>query len=642
MDATIQIKYDCKTGEISPLLYGAGFEHIGGAINLGLDAQMLDGRSFEEEDVNSDGVSDKWLPSGWGTNTVRYRMDGEDAFHARYSQKIEMLHFRNGERGVKQGGLYIEKGKRYITALYLRKNEGEKRSSVCVRLGRGDDVYAEETIDTVSSKWSKYTLPLVPLDSSSDAEFIISLKGTGTLWVDQVSLLPDETYLGHGTRKNIMEKIILLGPTCIRWPGGWFSENYHWKDGVGAADRRPIRKKYHSSVRIKNDPSWESNSFGTDEFIQLCSDVNAIPILTLNIGYKEGEKLEDCLKEADEWVEYCNGLETTSMGVLRAAHGYPESYGVQYWGVGNEPWQMDPEDYGKRFIEFATTLKPKYPHIKLIAAGGNGYDIHWNRKIIEVAGKHLDNLDLHYYYSNADYLEAMAEPLKYELYLKEIEEIISSLSPQRAIKLSIMEWNSNTNWKDANQLRDGLFAASFINALERRGDLVEHAIPWPLLRRVQPPGNHISDHGLIWYDNHRVYLSATALAFQLYRQNYAPERILTDVKSNAFTTPKGVKVPCLDAIATRDSEKKSIVLKVVNKDPTSTVKARIDVEGVSSEKIGTEARVSTLTGPNIHAKNSLEHPEEVLIVDSVFKGASGSCFYMFPPHSATVIRFEMR
>ena len=244
-------------------------------------------------------------------------------------------------------------------------------------------------------------------------------------------------------------------------------------------------------------------------------------------------------------------------------------------------------------------------------------------------------------YSNEDYLEAMAESLNYGDFLDRLRDKISSVVPGKSIKASILEWNSNNTWKDANRLKEGLFAASFLHVLERRGDWVEHAIPWPLLRRVQPPGNHVSDHGLIWYDNRRAYLSSTALAFQLYRKHYTPERFSCEVSCETFDTRSRKNVPYLDAAAGLDKQRKSLILKVINKSPDKKIRTNIEFTGVPLGANPGRATVSTLWGPDIRAKNSFDHPNEVRITESAREVESWTWDYVFPAHSVTVFRIPV-
>ncbi len=637
--ATITVQCDKIVGHISPLMYGAGFEHLGGAVNRGLDAQMLAGMSFEEDDVNEDGVSDKWNQVGCGDNVAIYVRDGRYSFHAQYCQKITIVAHTSGERGIRQGGLALQAGKNYTATLHLKR---WGPAAVHVYLAERGHVLAEATLGQVTSKWKSYTVRLTPSTSSTDAEFCITLAGNGSLWIDQVSLVPDDTFRGHGTRKDLMERILLLSPTIVRWPGGWFAEVYRWKFGIGNVDRRPLIRKYYSDVIRRRNPSWEPNRFGTDEFIRFCRDIGAEPLLTVNSACAPKADLDELIREAAQWVEYCNGDKTTEFGALRAASGHPQPYGVRYWNIGNEPWAMvNAEQYARRFIRFAKAVKEKDPSIEVLAAGGMTPDKRWNRILLQVAGDYIDYIDLHHYESDPDYLRSVAMPLHYGKLLDDLQEAIATLAPGRDIKLAVMEWNSNSNWQDGSKLKEGLFAASWMNVLERHTGIVAMAGAWPLLRRVQPPGNHVADHGLVWYDNSRSYLSPTGLAVQLYRENYAPDRLDCTVRCETYDAGDRKNVPYLDAVATRDPHKGLFVLKVVNKHPSEAIVATVELGGITPGHFEQTIQASTLTGSDVLASNRLEHPNDVRIETSMVRATLPRFPYRFPAHSATVLKIEL-
>jgi alpha-N-arabinofuranosidase len=182
----------------------------------------------------------------------------------------------------------------------------------------------------------------------------------------------------NGFRRDVLEGTKKLNVTQLRWPGGNFSSNYHWKDGIGPRDQRPPRLEM----------AWgtvESNRFGTHEFLQYCEAANTVPYICANLG-------TGTWTDAQQWVEYCNSSEDTAMTRLRKQNGRAEPWKVKYWGLGNEmdgPWQMghrSAEDYGKFSLEAAKLMKWTDPNIKLIAAGasnfGTGIDwTAWNRTV---------------------------------------------------------------------------------------------------------------------------------------------------------------------------------------------------------------------------------------------------------------------
>ena len=190
-----------------------------------------------------------------------------------------------------------------------------------------------------------------------------------------------------------------LNVTQLRWPGGNFSSNYHWKDGIGPRDKRPPRLEM----------AWgtvESNRFGTHEFLNYAEMLDAEPYICANLG-------TGTWTEAQQWVEYCNSSEDTAMTRLRKQNGRAEPWKVNYWGLGNEmdgPWQMghrSAEDYGKFALEAAKLMKWTDPNIKLIAAGSSNFAqgidwIGWNRTVLDYPENHATISPLHMYVGNRD------------------------------------------------------------------------------------------------------------------------------------------------------------------------------------------------------------------------------------------------
>ena len=174
-----------------------------------------------------------------------------------------------------------------------------------------------------------------------------------------------------GLRSDVRAAIERLRPTNIRYPGGNFVSGYRWRDGVGPLPDRPRRA----------DLAWSSidpNTFGTNEFIRFCRTIDTEPYLVVNCG--DGD-----LREARDWVEYCNGTSDTSLARLRGEHGYPEPHRVRYWGIGNEvdgPWQIGAktaDEYARAYHEFAKVMRWADPTIKLIASGTS----YWDGDVVE-------------------------------------------------------------------------------------------------------------------------------------------------------------------------------------------------------------------------------------------------------------------
>jgi len=213
----------------------------------------------------------------------------------------------------------------------------------------------------------------------------------GGLWVGKDSKVPNV----NGHRRLAIEYLRDLGIPVLRWPGGCFADDYHWRDGIGPPAKRPKR------VNIHWGGSVEDNSFGTHEFIDLCRLIKAEPYFAGNVGSGSPRELRD-------WVEYCNYPSGSDLSEERVANGSREPFHVRYWGVGNESWgcggDMRPEEYAALYRQFAVYLR-EFGGTKpfLIASGPSGSDVGWSRGFLDkMRGEFPDGLSMHYYEGGAD------------------------------------------------------------------------------------------------------------------------------------------------------------------------------------------------------------------------------------------------
>jgi alpha-L-arabinofuranosidase len=213
----------------------------------------------------------------------------------------------------------------------------------------------------------------------------------GGLWVGKNSHIENV----NGYRKQAVGWLRELGVPVLRWPGGCFADDYHWREGIGPAAQRSKRVNIHWGGYV------EDNSFGTHEFIGLCRLIGAEPYLAGNVGSGSPRELRD-------WVEYCNYPAGSSLAEERAANGSPEPFRVRYWGVGNESWgcggEMRPEQYADEFRRFAVYLHAfGEPHPFLIASGPDGNNAEWARGVLGGLRRSMpDGFAMHYYSGGAD------------------------------------------------------------------------------------------------------------------------------------------------------------------------------------------------------------------------------------------------
>jgi len=213
----------------------------------------------------------------------------------------------------------------------------------------------------------------------------------GGLWVGKNSPIANI----NGYRKLAVEYLRELGVPVLRWPGGCFADDYHWRDGIGPYAQRPKRVNIHWGGYV------EDNSFGTHEFIGLCRLINAEPYFAGNVGSGSPSELRD-------WIEYCNFPSGSTLADERAANGSPEPFHVRYWGVGNESWgcggDMKPEEYVALYRKFAVYCR-EFGGTKpfLVASGPSGNDLRWSRGFMDgIRGANPQGLSMHYYTGGRD------------------------------------------------------------------------------------------------------------------------------------------------------------------------------------------------------------------------------------------------
>jgi alpha-L-arabinofuranosidase len=213
----------------------------------------------------------------------------------------------------------------------------------------------------------------------------------GGIWVGKNSPIANV----NGYRRQTVEYLKALGVPVLRWPGGCFADDYHWRDGIGPVSQRPKTVNIHWGGHV------EDNSFGTHEFIGFCRLIGAEPYFAGNVGSGSPRELRD-------WMEYCNYPSGSTLSDERVANGSPEAFGVRLWGVGNESWgcggAMRPGQYADCFRRFGVYLRGfggTRPF--LVASGPNTDDAHWSRGVMDGLGRHLPSgVSMHYYELGAD------------------------------------------------------------------------------------------------------------------------------------------------------------------------------------------------------------------------------------------------
>ena len=442
----------------------------------------------------------------------------------------------------------------------------------------------------------------------------------------------------NGFRKDVLEAVRKLNVTLLRWPGGNFSSNYNWRDGIGPRDQRPPRLEM----------AWgtvESNRFGTHEFLNYVETLGTQPYICANLG-------TGAWTEAQQWVEYCNSAEDTAMTRLRRQNGRRDPWKVKFWGLGNEmdgPWQMghrSADDYGKFALEAAKLMKWTDPSVKLIAAGssnfGPGSDwTAWNRTVLEYLRQHADYLSLHTYVGNPsdDFGDFMASSIELDRRTKTAEGIIdAALSGQpgnRQIYIAWDEWNVWYRARGAQQrgrrileehynLEDALVVATFLNSFVNHAHIVKIANMAQLVNVIAP----------IFSNDKGIYLQTIYHPLALFANHTKGKALQLFVDSPKYKTRRFDDVPYLDVSAALDNGQ--LVLNAVNRHPDQSLAADFELE---DKQFSGPVAVSEVTGPNTKSENDFDKTT-VKTVERSATAEARRLRYTFPPHSYTMLKVK--
>ncbi len=427
-----------------------------------------------------------------------------------------------------------------------------------------------------------------------------------------------------GVRTDVLEAARRLRYSNIRYPGGNFVSAYRWRDGVGPVEERPARY----------EPAWDSiepNTFGTNEFIGWCRKLGAEPHLVVNAG--DGD-----MREARDWVEYCNGTKPTAPVRLRESHGYPEPHHVRYWGVGNEvdgPWQVGfktAQEYARTYTEFAKVMRWADPEVKLIASAVSdwqGDPVDRIALLLEQAADHIDYLSVHWYVGNpiGDVPAYLAVSELIDERLSIVEGLSTSLTlrrpPLAPIPIAVDEWNvwykaphdprdpDFNGLEETYDLADALVVAMHFNALFRHARTVKMANLAQLVNVIAPMIATTDD----------LLLQTTYYPFELYAQTAGPIALDVAWSSDTYSARRidsnfdvteahgeYTDVRRLDVSATLDEDARRVSVYVVNRDVQSP---REVVIHLAPGRPRPEVEVHTITGPDAGAVNTLAEPDRV-------------------------------
>ncbi len=439
----------------------------------------------------------------------------------------------------------------------------------------------------------------------------------------------------YGFRKDVLDATKELNISQVRWPGGNFVSGYHWKDGIGAPDKRPRRK----------DLAWgdiETNLVGTDEFLQWSKEAGVRPYVCVNMG-------TGTIEEARDWVEYCNGPTGIYYGDLRAANGHQQPYNVKLWGLGNEmdgPWQighLNAEDYTKKALEAAKLMKWSDGNIHLIASGSSNYSAdwqHWNSTVLEGLYDYIDYISLHHYAGNRDkdHYRFMASTETVNNVIDITRGVINATRQRHKSKKNIYiafdEYNvwyragNEQKLEEHYNLQDALVVASYLNTFIRNADIVKMANMAQLVNVIAP----------MMVTNDTLWEQTTFFPFELFAKYCYGQSLDSYVQSDTYAAGDYKDVPYLDVSTVYNKESDELIISAVNRHLDKPIETTIINQ---LGKLGDKATVYEVNSKNITDENSVREQkvntkEKQVIVNQ------NSLVYSFPPHSFTMIRIKLK
>ena len=457
-------------------------------------------------------------------------------------------------------------------------------------------------------------------------------------WADPSLNVPKKDRI----RLDVVDALKKIKVPLLRWPGGCFADEYHWSDGIGPREQRPARI----------NTSWgmvtEDNSFGTHEFLELCSLLECEPYIAGNVGSGTPQEMAN-------WIEYLNFDGESALAKLRKQNGREKPWKVPYWGVGNETWgcggEMTPEYYADLYKRYAAFCK-SYPGapLKKIVSGANSDDYNW----MEVSMKNIPirqmwGISMHYYtvvgtwqkkgsataFGEEEYFKGMQKALHIEELINKHSAIMDKYDPEKKVALAVDEWGI---WTDAepgtnpaflyqqNSLRDALIAAISLDIFTKHSDRIRMANLAQTVNVLQ---------ALILTDKEKMLLTPTYHVFDLYKVHQDAKYLPLQFTGPDYTFGKE-SVPAISATASKNAAG-VVHITFTNLDPAKKQTIQTALEGFDWKK----AEAQVLTSAKYTDYNSFDQPNKVKLVKfTEFKKEGNQLAVTLPPMSIVSIQLS--
>ena len=447
----------------------------------------------------------------------------------------------------------------------------------------------------------------------------------------------------NGIRLDVIEALKKLKIPVLRWPGGCYADNYHWKDAIGPKDKR----------KQTENLSWgnvrEDNSFGTNEFLDMCEMLGAEPYLAVNMG-------SGTVREASDWVQYVNHPNGSSnLTDLRQQSGRTDPWNVKYWGVGNESWDcgghMTVDYYINQYRKYATFMTDYSNSAKLfrIAVGPGTEDFKWTEALMkDIPSRMVDGISIHHYsvidwskkgsatnFSEEEYFKTMEQAYRMEKMISGNSEVMDKYDPQKKIALVVDEWGG---WYDSepgtngaflyqqNTMRDAMIAGLTLNIFNNHCDRVRMANLAQCINVLQ---------SVILTNEERMILTPTYYVMEMYNVHQNALMIPIEVDSKDYIL-EGKKLKAISASASMDKNG-AVHISLVNIDADNQQEVDINLGNLHVKNVS--GRV--LYSDKLQDHNTFDNPDKIRLQPFSDTKLYGTKLQVkLPPFSVVVLELK--
>ena len=608
--AKIEIHVQRPVVKVSPTLYGLMTEEINHSYDGGLYAELVGNRALKDED---------WMPVRWtmlqnsslgGTMTFD-QQSGPSTAVTRSLKLVVTKAAADDPVGIQNEGFWGVplKGKTTYKGSFYAKADHPAMGAVTVSLVNNDSgkVLAKVVAEPLGTEWKQYRVELhtAVMAPSAANTIVLAVEKPGTVWFSLVSLFPP-TFAdrANGNRIDIMEKLAVLKPKFLRFPGGNYLEGNHigerfdWKKTIGPLVGRPGHRS-----------PWGYNStdgMGLFEFLGWCEDLKMEPVLAVYGGYsleqeyvRPGRDLEPYVQDALDEIEYVMGGPETKWGAVRAQQGHPKPFPLTYVEIGNEDNFDKSKTYDARFAQFFDAIKKKHPKLQVIGS-------------TSVKSRTPDVLDDHYYRLQSEFY---ADTHHYDKV------------DRKGPKIFVGEW-ATLEGTPTGTFGAALGDAAWMTGMERNSDIIVMAAYAPLLTNVNPSALQWRTN-LIGYDASTSYGSPSYYAQVMFSNSLGDEIVESNVQDAG---------PLFFYSVTRDVAKHRLYLKLVN---ASARKQVVELNLAGAPKVERRAKLTTLTAKTTQATNSITSPKNVVPATTTVSGFSSTFKHAMPAYSIQVLEIGM-